>query len=180
LPLDCGAEVAFAGRSNAGKSTLLNRVCGQRALARTSKTPGRTQHMVCYSLDEDKRLIDLPGWGYAEVPKSLLAHWQSTLPNYLRSRRSLVGLVLVVDARRGLQEEEREFVDWAQAAGIAVEIALNKADKLNQRQRSNLLAEMRTLTTHSQLGFGLVSALKGTGIELLRERIESWLSSRDG
>lgn len=177
LPADIGAEVAFAGRSNAGKSTLLNRVCGQRALARTSKTPGRTQQMVCYQLDDDKRLIDLPGWGYAEVSKALRSHWQRTLPSYLQSRRSLVGLVVVVDARRGLQDEERQFIDWALAAGIAVEVALNKADKLNQRQRNAVLGEMRTLAAPGGLSWDLVSALKGTGIEPLRERIEGWLGA---
>ena len=117
LPPDTGAELAFAGRSNAGKSSALNSICDQQGLARTSKTPGRTQQLVVFPLDDTHRLIDLPGYGYAKVPESMRLHWRGVIDAYLRTRDSLKGLVLVMDSRHPLREFDRQMLGFAQRHG---------------------------------------------------------------
>src|SRR5690348_18444642 len=110
LPPDTGAEIAFAGRSNAGKSSALNAICDQTGLARTSKTPGRTQLLNVFALDADRRLIDLPGYGYAKVPEKMREHWRHMIDEYLRERESLRGIVLIVDSRHPLKEFDRQML----------------------------------------------------------------------
>lgn len=179
LPSDSGREVAFAGRSNAGKSTALNALCEQRALARTSRTPGRTQQMVVFPLaDPEQRLVDLPGYGYAKVPVALREHWRGVLDAYLRQRQSLVGVVLVMDVRHPLREFDRLMLDFAAASGRDCHLLLTKADKLSRNQgMQTLLAVRRELAGISEgATVQLFSAQARTGLEEARARILGWLS----
>ena len=144
LPDDTGYEVAFAGRSNAGKSSALNCLTGIRQLARTSKTPGRTQLINVFTLaDETRRLIDLPGYGYAKVALKVKLDWQKNLAQYLDVRKSLKGLVLLMDVRHPLKELDQSMVDWALARQLPVHILLTKADKLSRGQVQNTLLQVR-------------------------------------
>ncbi|MGK0335481.1 MAG: GTP-binding protein, partial [Candidatus Azotimanducaceae bacterium] len=139
-PADLGAEVAFCGRSNAGKSSALNCLTDQKKLARTSKTPGRTQLINFFSLSESLRLVDLPGYGYAKVPPKMKAEWQRNLDDYLRGRDSLRGLIQVMDIRHPLREFDKLMLEWSESAELPVHILLTKADKLKRGpQQSTLL-----------------------------------------
>lgn len=131
-PPDVGHEVAFAGRSNAGKSSAINVITGIRGLARTSKTPGRTQLLNFFRLDDDRRLVDLPGYGYAKVSVKVKQEWQKNLSNYLLKRQCLHGLVLVMDVRHPLTDYDTQMLDWCQQTGMPVHILLTKADKLKR------------------------------------------------
>ncbi|MGB2065012.1 MAG: ribosome biogenesis GTP-binding protein YihA/YsxC, partial [Marinomonas gallaica] len=132
-PLDQGLEVAFAGRSNAGKSTSLNTLANQRKLARTSKTPGRTQLINCFGLNvEDRRLVDLPGYGFAKVPIAMKENWQAHMQDYLMNRRSLVGVVLVMDIRHPMKEFDEMMLEWAANNNVKVHALLTKSDKLKR------------------------------------------------
>src|SRR5690349_142388 len=128
FPPDQGAEVAFAGRSNAGKSSALNAIVGRKDLARTSKTPGRTQLINFFALDETRRLADLPGYGYAKVPEQMKQHWRELLSRYVEARESLAGLVIVMDARRPLTDFDQQMLGWTQANGLPTHLLLTKAD----------------------------------------------------
>jgi len=139
MPPDTGTEIAFAGRSNAGKSSVINALCNRRKLARTSRTPGRTQQFVIYEFAKDCRIVDLPGFGFAKVSKSKRDHWAYEIPRYLENRRSLIGLVLVVDSRHALKDQELKILKWCSAAELPTLLLLNKCDKLNQQQRSGAL-----------------------------------------
>ena len=139
LPDDNGIEVAFAGRSNSGKSSTINVLCQQRNLARTSRTPGRTQHLVVFDLDPDRRLIDLPGFGYAKVSKTMRAHWEKTLPNYLEQRRSLRGMMLLMDVRHPLKPVETTLIEWCSRTDIALHVLLNKSDKVSRGEGARAL-----------------------------------------
>jgi GTP-binding protein len=139
---DAGSELAFAGRSNAGKSSAINAALGRRDLARTSKTPGRTQLVNFFTLGGEYRLVDLPGYGYAKVSRALKAHWQTLIEAYLR-RSALAGLILVVDSRRGLGDGDRTLLDWCVAAGCPVHVLLTKADKLSRNAAASTLARER-------------------------------------
>ncbi len=178
LPADEGLEVAFAGRSNAGKSSALNTVTGNRSLARTSKTPGRTQQINLFRLDDSRRLVDLPGYGYAKVPERIKRHWQYTLERYLQTRASLRGLVLVMDVRHPLKEFDRQMLLWCQRVGMPVHILLTKADKL---KRGAALQALRGVEGHlrelamPQAGVQLFSSLKGFGVEEVQRRLDQWL-----
>ena len=134
LPPDGGAEIAFAGRSNAGKSSALDALAGQTALARTSKTPGRTQQLVVFALPDGRRLVDLPGYGYAKVPPSLRDHWKQAIDHYLRKRRSLRGLVLIADIRHALTAFDRQMLAFCGAIELPCVVLLSKADKLSRAQ----------------------------------------------
>ncbi len=140
LPADAGAEVAFAGRSNAGKSSALNALVGQGALARTSKTPGRTQQLVVFALPDGRRLVDLPGYGYARVPAALREHWRREIDRYLKTRQSLRGLVLIADIRHALADFDRQMLAYCGAIGLPCVLLLSKADKLS---RGSGLARLR-------------------------------------
>ena len=125
-PLDEGLEVAFAGRSNAGKSSILNQLTQNKGLARVSKTPGRTQHINLFGLDKDRRIADLPGYGYAKVPSAMKDHWVKLIDSYLRSRECLKGLILVMDIRHPLKDFDKQFLTWCNQCDLAVHILLNK------------------------------------------------------
>ena len=177
LPPDEGSEVAFAGRSNAGKSSALNKICDQQGLARTSKTPGRTQQLVVFPLDDERRLIDLPGYGYAKVPEKLRAHWRAVIDAYLRTRESLMGLVLVMDARHPLREFDRQMLAFGAATGRPCHCLLTKSDKLSRSESARVLAEVRkTLADEApNASAQLFSAPAGSGLDEARSRIASWL-----
>ena len=145
LPADGGYEVAFAGRSNAGKSTSLNAICRQNALARVSKTPGRTQQLVFFALPphEDRWLVDLPGYGYAKVPKDLQAHWQAFIQHYFQTREALKGLIVVMDIRHPLKEYDLQMLGYAVENGLPAHVLLTKADKLSRSAANQTMFAVR-------------------------------------
>ena len=179
LPADEGAEVAFAGRSNSGKSSTINNLTGQKSLARTSKTPGRTQQMVFFALNEPYRLVDLPGYGYAKVPPKMREHWGRTLDGYLTTRESLRGLVIIMDIRHPMREFDEQMLAWASAAGLPCHAVLNKADKLKRGPAMQTLHEVHNamLALHPHSSASLHSALKGQGNKELAEVVSEWLMS---
>jgi len=140
---DTGAEVAFAGRSNAGKSSAINVIVNRRQFARTSKTPGRTRLVNFFSLDGDRRLVDLPGYGFAKVNNKLRNHWAELMADYFESRQSLRGMFLIVDIRRLLTEFDRQMLQFADAVGLPTHILLTKTDKLKRGQAAKALLELR-------------------------------------
>ena len=176
-PPDLGREIAFAGRSNAGKSSALNTLTHAN-LARTSKTPGRTQLLNFFSLDEERRLVDLPGYGYAKVPIPLKQHWQHHLEAYLSSRESLAGLVLLMDIRHPLTDFDRLMLDWSSAGNMPMHILLTKADKLAFGAAKNALLKVRQ---EIRKGWGegvsiqLFSAPKRQGVEEAHAVLAHWL-----
>ncbi|TRX74518.1 ribosome biogenesis GTP-binding protein YihA/YsxC [Pseudomonas mangiferae] len=176
-PPDEGLEVAFAGRSNAGKSSALNTLT-HASLARTSKTPGRTQLLNFFELDEDRRLVDLPGYGYAKVPIPLKQHWQHHLEAYLSSRRSLSGLILLMDIRHPLTDFDRLMLDWSSSSDMPLHILLTKADKLAFGAAKNALLKVRRdiqTTWGESVGIQLFSAPKRQGIEEAHAVLAGWL-----
>lgn len=180
-PADTGLEVAFAGRSNAGKSSALNTLTHAN-LARTSKTPGRTQLLNFFALDDERRLVDLPGYGYAKVPIPLKQHWQHHLEAYLGSRESLVGVFLMMDVRHPLTEFDRMMLDWASASGMPLHILLTKSDKLAFGAAKNaLLAIQRDLRAGwgDNVSVQLFSAPKRQGIEQAQQVLGEWLGLSD-
>lgn len=179
-PEDSGYEVAFAGRSNAGKSSAINTLTRNKGLARTSKTPGRTQLINHFKIEPEKRLVDLPGYGYAKVPKAIKAKWDRNLAEYLQNRNSLSGLVLLMDIRHPLQDYDRQMLNWAAQAGLPVHILLTKADKLKRGPAMNSLLGVEKLLREMDPGFTLLSAqifssLKKTGLPELEQKLISWL-----
>ncbi|MDP1603512.1 MAG: ribosome biogenesis GTP-binding protein YihA/YsxC [Legionella sp.] len=176
LPADEGYEVAFAGRSNAGKSSALNCLTGIRQLARTSKTPGRTQLINLFGLDESRRLVDLPGYGYAKVALQIKQEWQKNLAHYLETRQCLRGLVLLMDCRHPLKDLDQMMVDWALDRQIPVHILLTKADKISKSDVKNTVINVRK---HYQLQEDLVSvqafsSLKKQGVDELIAQLNTW------
>jgi GTP-binding protein len=143
LPPDTGAELAFAGRSNAGKSSALNAICDQSGLARTSKTPGRTQLLNVFAIDDERRLVDLPGYGYAKVPEAMREKWRHIIDKYLNERDSLRGVVLIVDARHPLKEFDRQMLGFCRDIELACHVLLSKADKLGRGEAARTLAAVR-------------------------------------
>jgi GTP-binding protein len=170
-------EVAFAGRSNAGKSSAINTLTNQRSLARTSKTPGRTQQLVYFKLDEQRCLVDLPGYGYAKVPPSVQQKWQKELQRYLEKRKALNGLVLLVDIRRSLGEYDLQMIEYATHLNLDVFVALTKADKLNRNGAKNTLFAVQKLLKDSpaNIQVELFSSLKKEGIEPLHNWLDAHL-----
>ncbi|HET8551965.1 MAG TPA: ribosome biogenesis GTP-binding protein YihA/YsxC [Gammaproteobacteria bacterium] len=174
LPPDTGVEIAFAGRSNVGKSSVLNRIAGIRKLARTSKTPGRTQLLNFFALDDAARLVDLPGYGFARVPQAVRERWRGMIESYLGRRESLGGLFLIMDIRHPLTAFDRQMLDWFLPGGLPVHILLNKADKLSRgRGLASLAAVRRELP--EQVSVQTFSALKGDGVDEARAKLEKWL-----
>ena len=181
LPPDGGWEVAFAGRSNAGKSSALNALCQQNALARVSKTPGRTQQLVFFNLPphDAKFLVDLPGYGYAKVPQDLQAHWQAFLADYFRSREALKGLVVVMDIRHPLKDYDRQILGYAIENGLPVHAVLTKADKLGRGAGLNVLQAVRKdLQTNygDTVSVQTLSSESKAGVEELRQVVARWLA----
>lgn len=176
-PPDVGFEVAFAGRSNAGKSSAINALCGQKGLARTSKTPGRTQLLNFFGLDDDRRLVDLPGYGYAAVAASIRAEWQGAVAPYIERRRSLQGVVVLTDIRHPLRDLDLQLVDWAWHLGRPVHVLLTKADKLGRgKATATLLAARKVLADYPHAAtVQLFSAVAGQGLEVLAGVLDGWL-----
>lgn len=159
---DDGLEIAFAGRSNAGKSTAINALTQQKNLCKTSKTPGRTQLINFFSLEENRRLVDLPGYGYAKVPKKMRQHWNHVLSRYLLERQSLQGLIIVVDIRRGLGDMDWGLIDMVDI-NLPVHILLTKSDKLKQAARMKVIKETRQQLKNDGISVSAFSALNGQG-----------------
>lgn len=178
LPTDEGAEVAFAGRSNAGKSSALNAICDQSGLARTSKTPGRTQLLNVFGLEDGGRLIDLPGYGYAKVPEAMRARWRTMIDAYLRDRQSLRGIVLIMDSRHPLKEFDVQMLAYARDIGLSCHVLLTKADKLSHSEAARTLALVRKEIAASNVPATaqLFSALAKTGLDEARSAIMELLS----
>lgn len=178
-PDDTGAEVAFAGRSNAGKSSAINALTQQNALARTSRTPGRTQLINFFSVmnDESRRLVDLPGYGYAKVPEAVKIEWQRHLSDYLRGRFSLRGLVLLMDVRHPLTEFDQMMLDYADQREMPVHILLTKADKLKKGPASAALQKVRSRLKEWEdlVSVQLFSSLKRDGVDTLSQKLDQWL-----
>ena len=177
-PTDFGSEVAFAGRSNSGKSSAINTLTHQGKLARTSRTPGRTQLINFFSLSEHQRLVDLPGYGFAKVPLAVKKKWNQQLERYLQYRESLRGLVMLMDIRHPLTEPDRQMLSWAEAASMPVHILLTKADKLKRGPaQSTLLSVREELSTQSELiSVQLFSSLKRQGVDTLGRQLNNWLT----
>ena len=176
---DVGAEVAFIGRSNTGKSSTLNALCSQKKLARTSRTPGRTQHFVVFQVLEDKRLIDLPGFGYAQASKTMRSFWKKEIPVYLNFRKSLKGLVLIMDSRHILQPMEQDLLAWCNQAKLSTLILLNKADKLKRSESALNLKKVESFVRSDNYDCSevfLFSAIKKIGCEEVWTKMGSWLS----
>ena len=178
LPPDSGAEVAFAGRSNAGKSSALNALTGRRGLARTSKTPGRTRMINLFALDGAARLVDLPGYGYARVPEATRRQWTELLATYLARRRALRGLVLVVDIRRGLTRLDWDLLELIAGRPVPLHVLLTKADKLSGGAARQALERARRALEDAGIEASLqcFSATRGSGVEDLRGLLDEWLA----
>jgi len=174
FPADRGSEVAFVGRSNSGKSSAINAILGVRSLARVSKTPGRTQLVNFFAVGDDKRVVDLPGYGYAKVEEAVRERWRRLVSAYLEGRRSLRGLVVTLDIRRGVTEGDELMLEWARRLELPVLALLTKADKLSRG--AALAAERAAAARLGEAGAAvLFSAPKGTGVQEARARLGAWL-----
>lgn len=173
LPDDRGIEVAIAGRSNAGKSSAINTFTDQKALARTSKTPGRTQQIVIFRLDDERRIADLPGYGYAKVPIKLKDHWRKVMARYFETRKCLRGVVLVMDIRHPMKDYDQQMLNWCAASAIPCHILLTKADKLKRGPaQSTLLKVRRGLPEGASVQ--VFSSSKKTGLDELVNKLSIW------
>lgn len=177
LPEDAGYEVAFAGRSNAGKSSAINVLTDNQQLARTSKTPGRTQLINYFSLDEERRLVDLPGYGYAKVSRQVKNQWDALIDDYLRNRQTLMGLVLLMDCRHPMKEFDTQLIQWCAAANLPLHILLTKSDKLKRGAANNTLMGVKSqlASFNSTATVQLFSALKKSGTDNLVSVLDNWL-----
>ncbi len=180
LPDDNISEIAFAGRSNAGKSSAINVICDIKNLCRTSKTPGRTQMINYFQIDErDSRhfLVDLPGYGYAKVPLAVKNHWQTLLQEYLSTRASLLGVVIIMDVRRPMTEYDQIMMDWCAEAEMPTHVLLTKMDKLKSGAAKNVLLKFRQMLkkNYPNCTTQLFSALKKQGTEEVRDKLDNWL-----
>lgn len=177
LPPDTGREVAFAGRSNAGKSSALNLLTGQRNLARTSKTPGRTQLLNFFLVEPERHLVDLPGYGYAQVPEAIRRHWQALMERYLRERTALCGLLLLVDVRHSLTGLDSQLLAYCAAQQLAVHLLLTKADKLSRNQAATALRQTRQAlqADFPNISAQLFSAVTGEGVAETYAQLDHWL-----
>lgn len=171
-PAAAGAEVAFAGRSNVGKSSAINAITGRRGLAKTSKTPGRTRQIVFFELATGQRLVDLPGYGFAKVPPEMRRHWEKTISDYLLTRTTLRGLVMPVDCRRLLTPLDEQMLAWCDRAALPVHILLTKADKLGRGQAKAALAALGTnLAGRPDTTWQLFSVLTRAGVDEARAAV---------
>ncbi len=176
LPTDRGWEVAFIGRSNAGKSSAINAITGIKGLARASSTPGHTQMINLFNLDRDRRLVDLPGYGYAKVPRIIKERWQKITDDYLQSRECLRGLILVMDIRHPLKDMDQELIAWAVQCKVPVHILLTKADKLTANEaRKTLKSVQDALQLYaSTISIQLFSAMQPQGIDEALKYLNQW------
>ncbi len=179
LPDPDGMEVAFAGRSNAGKSSAINTLASHTRLAFVSKTPGRTQLINFFRLRDGSALVDLPGYGYAEVPEKVRLQWQGLLERYLRTRPNLIGLVLIMDSRHPLKPLDRQMLDWFAPTGRPIHVLLTKADKLTRSEAARTLSQVRSALAPwgPQVSCQLFSSLKKTGREEVERIVGSWLGA---
>jgi len=176
-PADSEAEIAFAGRSNAGKSSAINAITGQTRLARISKTPGRTQLINFFEVNAGRYLVDLPGYGFAKVPLAVKNQWQRELEKYLREREVLSGIVVLSDIRHPMKEFDQQMVEWSVQSDLPVLLLLTKADKLKRGAAQNTLLKVRkALQDKSQVRVELFSAQNGTGVDSAREQLSEWLT----
>lgn len=170
---DSGYEVAFAGRSNAGKSSAINRLTGQKSLARTSKTPGRTQQINIFEIDEQRRIADLPGYGYAKVPEKLREHWRHLMQAYFERRQSLRGVVLVMDIRHPMRPFDEQMLTWCAATGVPCHVLLTKADKLKRGPAQSTLLKVRKALPAGATA-QVFSATSGDGLGGLIDTLDGW------
>jgi GTP-binding protein len=175
-PPDQGMEIAFAGRSNAGKSSAINALVQQNALARVSKTPGRTQLLNFFSIDETRKIVDLPGYGYAKVPESIKKDWQNMMETYLNQRKALCGIVLVMDIRHPLTEFDWQMIEWCENGELPLHLLLTKADKLTYGAAKNTLLQIQKEMSQmrTEITMQLFSALKKTGIDDIHFLLDQW------
>jgi GTP-binding protein len=178
LPSDEGIEVAFAGRSNAGKSSALNTLTQQKSLARISKTPGRTQLINLFEVEPGIRLVDLPGYGYAQVPEEMKRKWQKALGEYLQMRNSLKGLVVLMDIRHPLKDLDRQMISWAVAVGTPVMLLLTKCDKLSSGARQTQVKMVRETIKEfmGDIQVEAFSSLKKVGVDKLNDKLNTWFN----
>ncbi|MBH9739740.1 YihA family ribosome biogenesis GTP-binding protein [Vibrio navarrensis] len=178
LPADEGIEIAFAGRSNAGKSSALNRLTNQKSLAKTSKTPGRTQLINLFKVMDGCHIVDLPGYGFAQVPLEMKQKWQKSLGEYLQKRQCLQGLVVLMDIRHPMKDLDQQMIAWAIESRIPVQVLLTKADKLKSGARKAELLKVRQLaaTFGGDVQVDLFSSLKGIGVDQLRAKLDEWFA----
>lgn len=181
LPTPIGPEVAFAGRSNAGKSSAINTLANHTRLAFVSKTPGRTQLINFFRLQNGAVLVDLPGYGYAEVPEAIRRQWQHLLEDYLTRRPNLIGLVLIMDSRHPLKELDRTMIGWFAPSGRPIHVLLTKSDKLTRSEAAATLARVRKELEPlgEKVTVQLFSSLKKTGVEEVEVVVGSWLKAPD-
>ncbi|MDN3608696.1 ribosome biogenesis GTP-binding protein YihA/YsxC [Vibrio ostreicida] len=178
MPEDEGIEVAFAGRSNAGKSSALNRLTNQKSLAKTSKTPGRTQLINLFKVTDGCHIVDLPGYGFAQVPLEMKKKWQKSLGEYLQKRQCLKGLVVLMDIRHPMKDLDQQLIYWAVDSGIPVQVLLTKADKFKSGARKAQVLKIK----EDAKGFGgdvhvaAFSSLKGIGVDVLRNKLDQWFA----
>jgi GTP-binding protein len=175
LAPDIGREIAFAGRSNSGKSSAINAITERTALARVSRTPGRTQLINFFELGNEQRLVDLPGYGFAKVPEQVRARWLELMEHYFNVRESLVGLVLIVDSRRGLGPQDTTMLEWMLARGRHAHVLLTKSDKLNRRDAQRVLNETQAACSDTAVTAQLFSAHGRTGLDAARHVMQGWL-----
>ncbi len=177
---DTGAEIAFVGRSNAGKSSAINTLCNHVRLAYVSKTPGRTQHINFFELANGEFMVDLPGYGYAEVPEAVRRHWVELLGNYLQTRRQLIGLILIMDCRHPLKPLDIRMLDFFAQTGRPVHILLSKADKLSKNDQiktlSSVKKSLKPFMERQEVSVQLFSSLKKQGIEEVNEVVGMWFA----
>ena len=178
---DTPAEIAFVGRSNAGKSSAINTLTNHVRLAYVSKTPGRTQHINFFELENGNFMVDLPGYGYAQVPEAIRAHWVKLLGNYLQQRRQLIGLILIMDSRHPLKALDIQMLDFFHITGRPVHILLSKADKLSKNDQIKTLAavkkSLRPYTERQKISVQLFSSLKKQGMDEVNQVVDSWFDA---
>ena len=176
FPEQQSIEVAFAGRSNAGKSSAINTLCEQKALARISKTPGRTQLINFFSLDEQRSLVDLPGYGYARVPEKIRREWQKLMEAYLGKRQQLRGLVVIMDIRHPLKDYDLQMLEWCDYMYTPVHVLLTKADKLKRGAASKQVLSVKKAIKDAgyEVSVQMFSALNKTGLEQLQQVLNQW------
>lgn len=180
LPEDEGAEVAFIGRSNAGKSSALNTITGIKGLARTSSVPGRTQMINFFDLGEGCRLVDLPGYGYAKVPKPIKEKWQRVTHEYLETRICLRGLVLVMDVRHPLKEQDWQLIEWTSSCDLACYVLLTKADKLKPNKARQAQKDVANeLSQYDNITVALFSSHNRTGLDEARSQLDEWFEEQE-
>ena len=177
LAPDSGREIAFAGRSNSGKSTAINAITQRSGLARVSRTPGRTQLINFFELAPERRLVDLPGYGFAKVPERVRLKWLQLMEHYFNVRESLVGLILIVDSRRGLGEQDAVMLEWLLARDRQAHVLLSKSDKLNQRDSQRVLRETKEACADTAVTVQLFSAHGKKGIDEVQTVMSKWLDA---